>query len=151
MENMNLNETAISFLHIIRKWTKIISIIMFVMIGLMILIGIMLSLFMKTLTNGVTPTPMPLPAGAMALMYVLMAALYFFPVYYLYQFSLHLENALNARSEDELTHAFMFLKNHYTFVGVLMIIGIVMMIFAFIIAIFAGLAGVAATMGGNSL
>jgi len=39
MENLNLNETSIYYLGAIRKWTRIISIIMFVMIGFMILAG----------------------------------------------------------------------------------------------------------------
>ena len=151
MENLNLNETAISFLHMIRRWTKIISIIMFVMIGLMILLGILISIIMKTITASELSTPMPFPAGTMAVMYVIMAGIYFFPVYYLYRFSQHLEVALYSRSEEELTTALMFLKNHYTFVGVLMIIGIVMMILAFIIAVFAGIFGLAATSGGNFL
>jgi len=37
---------------------------------------------------------MPIPVGAMAIMYVAMAAIYFFPVYYLYRFSENLGQAL---------------------------------------------------------
>lgn len=151
MDNLTLNQTSIGFLEQIRRWTRIISIIMFIMIGFMILAGIMMSVIMKTLTSSEMPTPMPFPAGAMALMYVLMAVLYFFPVYYLYRFSEYLGHALNTGSEEALTTSLQFLKNHYTFVGVLLIIGIVIMAFAFIISIFLGIAGFGAAAGGNLL
>ena len=151
MENLNLNQASLSFLSQIRSWTRIISIIMFIMIGFMILAGIMMSVMMKTLVSNELQTPMPFPAGAMALMYVLMAVLYFFPVYYLYRFSENLGHALNTGSEDALTTSLQFLKNHYTFVGVLLIIGIVLMALAFIIAIFIGVAGFGAATGGELL
>lgn len=149
MENLNLNETAIFYLHTIRRWAKIISIIMFVMIGMLLLMGIIMSYAMNTIASEIPQLPMGFPVGAIALMYVFIAVIYFFPVYYLYKFSQHLEFALNARSEQELTVALQFLKNHYTIVGVLMIIGIIMMALAFIIAFFAAAIGIGAAAGGG--
>jgi hypothetical protein len=145
MENLSLNETSIFYLQIIRKWTKIISIIMFVMIGIMLLFGIVMSLAMNTITSKELQMPMPFPMSTLAIMYVLMAVLYFFPVYYLYKFSQHLETALYAHSDEELNTALRYLKNHYNLVGILMIVGIALMILAFFIAIIAGVMGVAAT------
>jgi hypothetical protein len=149
MENLTLNETSIYFLGIIRRWTRIISIIMFLMIGFMILAGILMSVIIKTLIATEIPTPMPFPAGAMAFMYVAMAAIYFFPVYYLYRFSENLGQALETRSEHSLTTALQYLKNHYNFVGVLMIIGIVIMALAVLIAIIASIIGLGAAAGGG--
>jgi hypothetical protein len=151
MENLNLNETSVFYLQIIRKWTKIISIIMFVMIGIMLLFGIVMSLAMNTITSEELKMPLPFPIGAMAMMYVLMAVLYFFPVFYLYKFSQHLETALYGHSDEELNTALRYLKNHYNLVGILMIVGIALMILAFFVAIIAGVMGVAATSGGNFL
>jgi flagellar biosynthesis protein FlhB len=119
------------------------------MIGFMILAGIMMSMIMKTLTGSELQTPMPIPVGAMAIMYVAMAAIYFFPVYYLYRFSENLGQALETRSEHSLTTALQYLKNHYYFVGVLMIIGIVIMAMALLIAIVASIIGLGAAAGGG--
>ncbi len=151
MDNLNLNQTSLFYLGIIQRWAKIISIIMFVMIGFMILFGILMSVIMKGLVATEMPSPMPFPAGAMALMYVLMALIYFFPTYYLYRFSEFLGHALSSNSEEMLANSFDFLKKHYNFIGVLMIIGIVFMALAFIVAIFAGILGMGAATGGEFL
>ena len=150
MENFNLNETAIGYLQVIKRWTRIISIIMFVMIGIMLVFGIVMAMAMKSIT-ATEMQGMPFGAGTMAIMYVLIAALYFFPVYYLYKFSQHLENALYTRNEEELTISLHFLKSHYNIVGILLIAGIVLMILAFVAAIFGALVGLGAAAGGGEI
>lgn len=150
MENFSLNETAIGYLHAIRRWAKIISIIMFVMIGIMLLFGIIMAMAMKTITATEMPG-LPFSAATISLMYVFLAVIYFFPVYYLYKFSQHLESALYSRNEQELSTSLQYLKNHYNIVGILMIVGIAIMVLAFIAAIFGAMLGLGAAAGGGDL
>jgi hypothetical protein len=85
--------------------------------------------------------PTPFPSFFFAVFYILMALIYFFPVLYLYRFSQHLGNALQMGSSDELTSSFNFLNKHYTFIGVLMIIGLILFGLMILIAIIAGIFG----------
>ena len=76
-----------------------------------------------------------------------MAVLYFFPALYLYRFTENLGKAMVSGSEQELTTAFDYLKRHYKFVGILLIISLAFIAFAFLIAIFAAIFGIAAGTG----
>jgi hypothetical protein len=51
-----------------------------------------------------------------------MIAIYIFPLYYLYQFSVKLKKALTQKDDEVLASAFEMLKSHYKFVGVFTII-----------------------------
>jgi hypothetical protein len=51
-----------------------------------------------------------------------LAIIYFFPVYYLLQFSNKMKKALVDKNEDTLAKAFEMLKSHYKFIGVFTII-----------------------------
>jgi len=150
MENMILTESSIFYLGIVRKWTKFISVVMFIMVGMMVLAGIFTGFAMNLVNSMAIQSPMPFPWILFSVFYILMALVYFFPVLYLYRFSQYLGNALSMRSTDELTTALMFLKKHYHFIGVLIIIMIVMMVLFFFIAIIAGIAGLLPGSGGNT-
>src|SRR5690606_31016392 len=54
--------------------------------------------------------------------YILMAVLYFFPIYYLFQFSAKMKAALAQRNSVLLEQAFENMKSHYKFMGILMIV-----------------------------
>ena len=149
MENMILTDSSIFYLGIVRKWTKFISVVMFIMIGIMVLAGIFMGFAMNLVSSMATQSPLPFPGIFFSVFYILMALVYFFPVLYLYRFAQYLGNALSMRSTDELTTALMFLKKHYSFIGVLIIISIVMMVLIFFIAIIAGITGLLPGSGGN--
>jgi hypothetical protein len=123
---------------------------MFVMIGIMLLFGIILSMAMKTITATEMPG-LPFSPATISLMYVFLAMIYFFPVYYLFKFSQHLESALNSGNEQELSTSLQYLKNHYNIVGILLIVGIAIMVLAFIAAIFGAMLGLGAAAGGGEV
>ena len=149
MENLLLTETAVFYLGIIRKWANFVSIVLFVMIGMMVLAGIFMGFALSAISSMAVNSPMPLSGGFFTFFYILMAAIYFFPVLYLYRFAQHLGNALTLGNTDELTQSFLFLKKHYHFIGVLTIIGLIMMGLGFLFAVVAGLFGFMAAPGGN--
>jgi hypothetical protein len=145
MENLLLTESAIFYLRITRKWANFIAIVMFVMIGLMVLAGIFMGFALSAVSSMAVNSPMPLPAGFFTFFYLLMAAVYFFPALYLYRFAQHLGIALTVSSSEELAQSFLFLKRHYHFIGVLIIVGLIITGLAFLFAILAGIFGVMGT------
>ena len=148
MEKPTLSDAALYYLAEARKWARFISIVMFVMIGLMILIGFMMGAIMDTLTSFSDQPKMPFSGGFFMVFYIIMAAIYFFPVFYLYKFSENLGRALNTGSEADLASAFDFLKRHYKFIGILTIVGIAFMVLAFFAAILGSFFGL---MGGSGM
>ena len=112
------------FLKETAKWAKFISIIGFVMIGLMIVLAFSMSFFMGSALASI-PDAGPLGAmggGLFGVIYGLMALIYVFPVLYLYRFATKMKMALNSNDQEYLSSSFQNLKSCYKFMGILMIV-----------------------------
>ena len=120
LEQLTLTSAAKSFLKETVKWCKFLSILGFIGLGLLLLS----SFFISTIyANMPQAESMPFNLGtAMTIFYILMIAIYIFPIYYLYQFSVKLKKALISKDDEVLAIAFGMLKSHYKFVGVFTII-----------------------------
>lgn len=139
---LQFNSVAQGFLRETAKWAKFLSIVGFVVIGLMVLGA--LAMF----ALGGSSSQMGAMGGTMGMMgalgaaagfiYLLMAVLYFFPVLYLYKFATKAISALNSSNTEELTSSLENLKSHYKFIGILMAIMLAVYALIFIIAIVAG-------------
>jgi succinate dehydrogenase hydrophobic anchor subunit len=57
-----------------------------------------------------------------AIIYIVMALLYFFPIYYLYKYASDMKNALNQKDNELLTNSLGHLKSHHKFLGVSIIV-----------------------------
>ena len=141
-ENLIIDWRSKEFLKETAKWTKFLSILGFVGIGLMVL-GSLVMLFAPSslMSNG------DFPFGGkifMMLLYLAFAVLYYFPISYLYQFSENTKKAIENNDNNAIRDAFEFLKSHYKFMGILTII----LLSFYAIIIFIGLigAGTAAMM-----
>jgi hypothetical protein len=53
------------------------------------------------------------------------AAIYFFPLFYLYRFATNTQSALQYMDLRKLTEALRYLRSHFGYIAVLMIIGVV--------------------------
>lgn len=140
MENMPnlkkliLNENSIANLETIRKWSLFFSILGFIWMGFMVLMMIGLSFvpFGMSGANAFGPkTFAMLPAIVIVL---LMCALYFFPLLYLYKFSNYSKIAIKNLDTESADLAFKYLKMHFQFIGVLTIILLGLYLLAGIIA-----------------
>lgn len=109
---LELNEGSIKHLQSIRRWTLFFSILGFITIGLILLIAI----FSKTIVTGINPE------SSFVIVYLILAVIYFFPIYYLYKFSVLSKAALNSLNSFTLQESLKFLKPHIRFIGVLTII-----------------------------
>ena len=139
---LQLNQTAVQYLKESAKWSLFLAIMGFIGIGFMIIAAISMGTLMS---SGLGSSP---GMGAMAGMggifsgvYIVMALLYFFPIYYLYKYATDMKNALNSRNNDMLTGALGYLKSHHKFLGVSMIVIISLYILIFVGAIIFGMSG----------
>ena len=135
LEQLTLTIAAKGFLKETAKWCKFLSILGFIGLGLLLLSSFFISTIYANMPQAAS---MPFNLGtAMTIFYILMIAIYIFPLYYLYQFSVKLKKALTQKDDEVLASAFEMLKSHYKFVGVFTII----MLSIYILAGIVGLMG----------
>jgi hypothetical protein len=60
--------------------------------------------------------------GFFSAIYIVIALMYFFPIYYLFQFSSKIKNAFKFNDNEQLNASFEYLKSHYKFMGILALI-----------------------------
>lgn len=114
---LEFNSDAISHLKETRKWTMFLSIIGFIFIGLLLLGSVAL-----VSAGGLTGKPVSIPT---VVPLIAICVVYFFPVYFLYQFSRKAKQAVCHSDGICLSKALQYLKMHYLFMGILVIIAIV--------------------------
>jgi len=112
---IELNGRGIHYITEMRKWTLFLSIVGFIGLGLMIIGGFVMVFF-----SGMLPGEEIGPITVLPLM--LIAVIYFFPVFYLYQFSSLSKRALLFNDTNLVSEALKYLKMHFKFMGVLVII-----------------------------
>ena len=139
---MKLNESAKDFLKETAKWAYFLSILGYVGIGFIVLAG----LFAGTLFSAMGKmNPAMSSMGSsfgiiMAVVYLLIAALYFFPVYYLNKFASNAKIACATNDSDKLTISFQYLKSHYKFIGIMTLVVFSLYLLMIIGAIIGGVA-----------
>lgn len=119
-------------------WAKFLGIVGFVLSGLMLLGTIFAASIISAMTAGFEQelgTAVPISAGFVSIFYFFIAALYFIPSLFLFQFGNKTAKSLNNLSQDELESGLANLKNYFTFWGILTI---VIIAFYALIILFAG-------------
>ena len=76
---MELDGSMMSILNETRKWTKFLSILGFIGIGVMLIGGIFAGSYLGSMTSNI-PGGTPVPGALYSVIYVVMAIVYFFPV-----------------------------------------------------------------------
>lgn len=118
---LNVNQEALFHLEASRKWTLFLSIMGFIFIGIMLLTPL---LFLRFFRMADVPTAFPMAFSMFSMIPLLIfVAIYFFPFFYLLQFSRFSKKAIQNKDEASLASALKYLKLHYQFMGVLVIIG----------------------------
>ena len=106
-----------------RKWTMFLSVMGFIGVGFLLLAAIFMALLFRFLPSE------DLPSGfgtIFSLLYFVIAIVYFFPIFYLLQFSMKAKAAITDSSSKSLTEAIERLKSHYKFFGITTIVVIVL-------------------------
>jgi hypothetical protein len=138
LEQLTITTASKIFLRETAKWSYFLAIIGFILISLMLILAI----FATTIFEMAMKMQPGIPESLgliMTFTYLLLAIIYFFPVYYLLQFSNKMKKALSTKNDETLAKAFEMLKSHYKFIGVFTIITISLYILFFIFAMIGAL------------
>jgi len=142
---LQLNESAKGFLKEAAKWAYFLSILGYIGIGFIVLIAVFAGTLFAFMSN---MSPEMSNIGTMggsfiSAIYLIIAALYFFPIYYLNKFASKAKDALRDNNSETLTNSFEYLKSHYKFIGILALITLcfyaLIIVFVVIAAITVGL------------
>ncbi len=129
IENQKIELQGITLLHMneIRKWTQFMSILGFVVVGLLLLLGVVF------LIASITRAPMQIEEFGTAywpwlgIFFLLFALVYFFPVLYMYRFSMYAKQSLmqitsGGSSNELMANAILYMKKHFRYSGIFTIV-----------------------------
>src|SRR5690606_29766178 len=125
----------------IAKWAFFLSIIGFIGLGLTVLFGLFFSAFMGAMPSN-SYSEIGISPGILGMIYVVIGMIYFFLVYYLFNFAKKLKSSLLSNNTEVLKDSFSNFKSQYKFIVILTIVIISLYLFIFIIAIFTRLSSI---------
>ena len=118
-DRIELTRDSLYSLDTIWRWTSFFSVLGFIGIAFMVLLGIIMGLVFTAFDNGVLGSGFKFIITAF---YLIFAAAYFLPILYLFRFSNSTKNALRNRSSLDLSVALKNLKRHFQYVGIMTIV-----------------------------
>ncbi|WP_026727770.1 hypothetical protein [Flavobacterium denitrificans] len=140
---LHLDQSAKDFLKETAKWAYFLSILGFIGVGLFVVIAIFAGAIFASMGNSMPG--MGAFAGSfgalMSFMYLVLAAIYFFPVYYLFRFGSNAKKAFRENDSESLTASLGYLKSHYKFIGILMVSMLGLYALFFVLAMLGALLG----------
>ena len=142
---LQLNESAKGFLKETAKWAYFLSILGYVGIGFIVLAAIFagtLFAFIGNLSREMSSFA-AMGGSFISALYLMIAAFYFFPVYYLNKFASNAKAALKKKDSQSLAASFEYLKSHYKFIGITALV--ILCLYALLI-IFVVIAGIATAL-----
>lgn len=134
LEQLTLTGASKSFLKETVKWARFLSFVGFILIAFMLVFAA----FSSTIFNMAAKVQPGIPQGiglSVAIIYLILSIIYFFPVFYLLQFSSKMKKALATKNDETLAGAFKMLKSHYKFIGVFTIITLSLYALLFIVSL----------------
>lgn len=132
-----LNATAKNHVLETAKWTKFLSIVGFVITGF-IAIGALFAGSIFAFLQQDNPNAVPVPAAALTFIYLLLAALYFLPCWYLFKASHFLRTALASNNATDLAEGLGKVNAYFKFMGILTLIVVGMYALILIFALVGG-------------
>lgn len=136
--HLEVDNTAKAHMLETARWAKFLAILGFIGLGLVILIGLFAGTLMSSLSaysgNTATATMGPM----MFFIYLIIAGVYFYPVFALYKFSSLIKVALNSANQQQFNDAFRYMKSMFKYMGIVSIV-ILCIYGVVILAVVAGL------------
>lgn len=138
---MYLTENSKSFLKETAKWAYFLSIMGFILIALLVLVALLMgTLFAKLVDLGGGVAALGASSGGLIMtIYLLFAVIYFFPVYYLYQFASKIKAAFTTDNNEQLNTSFEYLKSHYKFLGIFTLVVTIIYALILVLGIIGGI------------
>lgn len=120
MEKIEIEQESLKNLDIARKWTMFLAILGFIFLGLLIIIGVIAGTFLSVFDSG--ESGLGLPESVVLILFIVITATNFLPVFYLFRFSKYTAHAVISKDRKELTKAFKNLKYFFIYLGILLIV-----------------------------
>ena len=137
--DLQIDQQAISYLGEAARWARFLSILGFVMCGILALVGLFMGPFVSRMFASNMGTGSILGGPFIAVIYLLIALLYFLPCLYLFHFGSKTRSAIQNNDQEMLSASFKNLKSCFKFFGILAII----VLGFYAIALIAGIFGAA--------
>jgi len=112
------------------KWGKFLAIVGYVGMALLVVIALGVMVGFSFLGSDSEET---FPMAALGLVYIVLAAIYYFPVSYLYRFSVQMKEGLATDNNQSVTTGFENLKSLFKFMGIFTIV--ILSIYALLLVI----------------
>ncbi|MGE5106582.1 MAG: DUF5362 family protein [Sphingobacteriales bacterium] len=119
--DLQLDSFSQAYLMETAKWGKFLGIMGFIGCGLLVIVAIFMGSTFASLRSQFGGMG-GMSGGVITIFYLLFAMLYFFPCFYLYNFSVKMQSALRNNDQMALQSAFANQKSCYKFVGILTIV-----------------------------
>jgi hypothetical protein len=139
---IEIGQDTLKSLNKLRRWTMFLSVSGFIFLGLILMLGIITGTFLTAFSHSdkIPGVPDVLLIGS----FIGLALIVFFPILFLFRFSKHASNAVNALDGKELNKAVRYLKLFFLFIGIFLILLISayiagILVFGFSTSIFKGL------------
>jgi hypothetical protein len=113
-----ITEESLAFLIQAAKWGKFMAILGFIVTGLLIVSGILMSFVLSSVQDEMVPMNIPFPPIVLSIIYMIIALIYIVPVIFLNTFCNNVIKAAKHASSGHLTTSLRSLKNLFVFIGV---------------------------------
>ncbi len=131
-KTLEISPSSLNHLNSTRKWTMFLSVLGFIFLGLLIIFGLVTSTFLSAFKS--REVNLGIPESMFIIVFIVVAAIYFFPVFYLFRFSRYMRDAIQMRNREKLDKAFKNLRIYFTYTGVLVIIVLSIYLIAIVVA-----------------
>jgi len=135
---LQIDSTAQAHLLETAKWGTFLSIVGFILSGLIAIAALFAGTILGSLQSDFGGSSIA-GAGLVTFIYLLIAALYFFMSLFLNRFASKMKLALFTSDQESLNHALLNLKNLYRLMGILTIVYLAFILLAVVIGIGAAM------------
>jgi len=122
---LSISRKSAAYLSETEKWTKFLSIVGFAFVGIIVIIALFASSIFSSVPFGQNSGMGGSMGFVFSGIYFVMAALYFFPIWYLYKFSTNIKDAIQSKSSEQLELALSNQKSFFKFIGIFTVVVLV--------------------------
>jgi len=141
---LTVNESMKADLLSAARWTKFLCIIGCIGMGLMVLVAILMFFLGSTIARAANAYPLMPLGGGLGFIYLIVAAIYIYPIIKGFQFANGTKKACLYNDEAELARGFSGLSSLAKFMGILTIFVLALYALSIIVVLFAIMIGASA-------
>lgn len=137
--SFELDDQAKSTFHEMARWTKFLAILGFIFLGIIVVAGFFVAMAINNLSPVYSSQFAGIGQAGIILIYLILAAIMFYPAYALLKYSTGMKSALATNNKLKFNQAITYLKNMFKYYGVLAIIFLGFYELVIVIVIFTSL------------